>query len=575
MSRFRVATPSRILFSGLLLGSLIGAGRLWSADKKPTPKPSKSGDKQTEKPASGSEQKTQKVTPSLVKDVTKDYQLIPVTQFRTPGRHQLAASFRLRNRSGRTQTGPLALVVDGVPESASLFLTNFDGDLPDGRPFLDVVGSDELTGGALTPIQRIHFGTDKDLTAEARDALSLKLVSAGNQVAGEENSIRLRVVLLPQEILAQRDPKSLLPGKKYSQDDMNRVIATQEAWSDRLYQNKAVRGHGVTEDEKGQLNVFVYSDRAGISRELPGDLDGIPVQIRFVPGGFRAGPDFSGVTYDNGVAKSPATREAEADLAKTGSVGSAQYWPRPIPIGVSAFNVASGECATGTLGCRVVDASGTLYGLSNNHVFALENKGIIQVDSITQPGPLDTYRNGNPNNPCSPVAANKIGTLWDFEPIAVANGTIDSAIMKILNNSVDYRTPKGGYGAPTQNPLNAPLVGQSVQKVGRTTGYTLGNVIGINVSVVVNYGTLSAGYMGQLAFASAGQFGNSGDSGSLIVTNDRRPVALLFAGGGAAPGSDIIGNPIGLVLKRFNVAIDDGSKSIGSGTGRTGSGGGK
>ena len=56
-------------------------------------------------------------------------------------------------------------------------------------------------------------------------------------------------------------------------------------------------------------------------------------------------------------------------------------------------------------------------------------------------------------------------------------------------------------------------------------------------------------------------FSAGGDSGSLIVSDgvlmaDRCPVGLLFAG---SPTSTIA-NPIGVVLDRFGVAIDDGRR---------------
>ena len=51
-------------------------------------------------------------------------------------------------------------------------------------------------------------------------------------------------------------------------------------------------------------------------------------------------------------------------------------------------------------------------------------------------------------------------------------------------------------------------------------------------------------------------FGGPGDSGSLVVTQaDRRPIGILFGGG----GYDTILNPISPVLNRFKVGVDDGT----------------
>src|SRR5439155_16362832 len=42
----------------------------------------------------------------------------------------------------------------------------------------------------------------------------------------------------------------------------------------------------------------------------------------------------------------------------------------PVPIGVSTGNVTAADCATGTIAARV-KGTGTVYALSNNHVYAL------------------------------------------------------------------------------------------------------------------------------------------------------------------------------------------------------------
>jgi hypothetical protein len=59
--------------------------------------------------------------------------------------------------------------------------------------------------------------------------------------------------------------------------------------------------------------------------------------------------------------------------------------------------------------------------------------------------------------------------------------------------------------------------------------------------------------------------GGPGDSGSLIVVDEpgtrdhRKPVGLLFAGGPRGVVDATIANPIGPVLQRFNLEVDDGS----------------
>ena len=82
----------------------------------------------------------------------------------------------------------------------------------------------------------------------------------------------------------------------------------------------------------------------------------------------------------------------------------------------------------------------------------------------------------------------------------------------------------------------APVLGMAVGKSGRTTQLTSGRITGVGVTVNVNYGGgRVAHFRDQTAIrASSGNFSAGGDSGSSIWTWDsaRRPVGLLFAGGG-------------------------------------------
>src|SRR5437667_8230713 len=78
------------------------------------------------------------------------------------------------------------------------------------------------------------------------------------------------------------------------------------------------------------------------------------------------------------------------------------------------------------------------------------------------------------------------------------------------------------------------LLGLNVQKYGRTTKLTHGQITGINATVDVCYDMFCfklARFVDQLVI-EPGSFAGGGDSGSLIVTDDnnKSPVGLLFAG---------------------------------------------
>ena len=134
---------------------------------------------------------------------------------------------------------------------------------------------------------------------------------------------------------------------------------------------------------------------------------------------------------------------------------------------------------------------------------------------------------------------------------------LDAALALTTTDDLGTETPEDGYGAPRSTTAEAQL-GMTVQKYGRTTGYTHGRVTGINAIIDVSYRTGTARFEDQIMISGNG-FSTGGDSGSLIVTEgmlfgDRRPVGLLFAGS----ATNTIANPIDLVLDRFGVRIDGG-----------------
>jgi PKD repeat protein len=225
---------------------------------------------------------------------------------------------------------------------------------------------------------------------------------------------------------------------------------------------------------------------------------------------------------------------------------------RPVPIGVSTGHP---DITAGTIGCRVRDGQGNVYALSNNHVYANQNDAYLG-DSALQPG---TYDGGE-----DPV--DSIGNLIDFEPIdfsVFGSNTMDAAIAISATTDLDCSTPSDdGYGIPSSE-ITSAYVGLGVQKYGRTTGLTHGEISEIGVTAAVCYAKCNnpifakyAWFEDQMAIISVNSdaFSLGGDSGSLIVTEDgENPVGLLFAGS----STHTLANQIDLVLDRFGVTVDD------------------
>jgi S1-C subfamily serine protease len=234
--------------------------------------------------------------------------------------------------------------------------------------------------------------------------------------------------------------------------------------------------------------------------------------------------------------------------------------------GVSCGHV---DVSAGTFGCLVRRGS-DLYMLSNNHVLANTNRANVG-DPILQPGRHD-----------GGTLADKIAELEAWIPIEMgteesdcpwANATVEvlNAVASALGSSSRLQALAG---RPAQNrvdcaiarPLSPDLVrpeilgigvprgaregalGMAVQKSGRTTGHTTGQISQIDVTVQVDYEGKTVTFVDQF-MATAMSAG--GDSGSAVLDMDGYVIGLLFAGSDLAT----LINPIQLVLQELNVEL--------------------
>ena len=311
------------------------------------------------------------------------------------------------------------------------------------------------------------------------------------------------------------------PGTSYSSapppDVLERVKAIQEKHTDKLMEKPEIVGTAIGLDKDGNPAIYVLTEKAGVAG-IPKELDSVPVVVE-VSGKIRAfgNPDK--------VVKSET---------------NPYWWPRPVPIGVSTGN--ANENSAGTIGCRVKKGN-NVYALSNNHVYARENKADIG-EKVLQPGVYDGGKDPD----------DAIGTLSDFKTIdfsPTASNDIDAAIALSNTTLLGNSTPSNGYGKPSSTPV-PPSINMKVMKYGRTTGQTSGKIYLINATVNVGYDSGTAKFVKQIII-TPGSFSKPGDSGSLIVRqSDKGPVGLLFAGS----SSFTVANPIKTVLDYFGVTID-------------------
>lgn len=247
----------------------------------------------------------------------------------------------------------------------------------------------------------------------------------------------------------------------------------------------------------------------------------------------------------------PAEIEDEiTDVIETGVIKALKArtdrW-RPAPGGVS---IGHQQVSAGTLGCLVRKLGGETFILSNNHVLADSNNAAIG-SNILQPGKFD-----------GGILADRIAMLADFVPIKFEGESsgckIGKAIVGVLNFSaasakrqtrleaVNSEQPENLVDAAIARPINdenvleeileigVPLgleigsLGMRIQKSGRTTGLTRGEITQVDAAVMVQYGEgKTALFVDQIM---AGEMCSGGDSGSAVLNMDRELVGLLFAG---------------------------------------------
>ena len=265
-------------------------------------------------------------------------------------------------------------------------------------------------------------------------------------------------------------------------------------------------------------------------------------------------------------------------------VASAQTTPdcrtgaegRPIVLGISGGNInsAASSCCAGTLGALVHDLAGTQYVLSTNTVLArasiAQGHFHAQVgERIIQPGLVETQ--------CARDASTTIATLTRWVPLrfGLSNAnTVDAAIAKLLPNMVDPGGPIFNIGPISANtiPVSQLQIGHYVQKMGRTSCLTQGQIDAVDATAKVVYGntgchTYSSGhatFYHQILIFPVGHFaafGNGSDSGSMVLTMESCPRAIGMAF--AAAGSLTLVNPIDRVLKSLNVALVNGCTNAG------------
>ena len=235
----------------------------------------------------------------------------------------------------------------------------------------------------------------------------------------------------------------------------------------------------------------------------------------------------------------PHTAVSLADLRTMVDAGT--YDPLTGGISVGPCRAIDGYVFVGTLGLVVEDNdTGDPMMLSNFHVMCVNNAWSAG-DTMAQPG--------RPDGGSCP--ADVVGELTR----AQLGGQVDAAVARITNRNHNCRITEIGAVNGTATVTD----GEAVRKRGRTTELTHGFVddVALTVTVPYDFGIGNVTLTNQIGIivdsGQSAQFGNSGDSGSVVVNASGAVVGLYFAG--TAAGDYGVANPIAAVLGALDVRL--------------------
>lgn len=218
-----------------------------------------------------------------------------------------------------------------------------------------------------------------------------------------------------------------------------------------------------------------------------------------------------------------------------------RYDPLKGGISIGPCRTVGGYIYVGTLGAIVRDnATNDPMLLSNFHVMCVDDQWSAG-DDMCQPSRPD-----GGHCPADIVGQLQRASLGGQVDCAVASHAARGYACEIVDiGSVT--------GTATAN------VGLAVRKRGRTTGLTYGTVDTVDLTVSIDYEdglgivTLTDQIGIEVDPERSVRFGDNGDSGSVVVNDQRRVVGLYFAG--TDSGDYGVANPIQAVLSALNISM--------------------
>jgi hypothetical protein len=205
---------------------------------------------------------------------------------------------------------------------------------------------------------------------------------------------------------------------------------------------------------------------------------------------------------------------------------------RPLRAGLS---IGGQNATAGTLGYFVVDEAGQLYILSATDVL-----GYVLANRVLQPGPFDGGQ----------MPADVVGRLAERLPLT--SGPVPVAhltALAALDAGIEIEAAMPNRGLVLG--VRPPEVGMQVRKLGRSTGWTQGQITAVDQTVSLNLGN---GQTVQVRGAARAALESSpGDAGALVVDEEGYAIGILVAT--LPTGREAYIAPMPAILDSFGVQL--------------------
>lgn len=224
-----------------------------------------------------------------------------------------------------------------------------------------------------------------------------------------------------------------------------------------------------------------------------------------------------------------------------------------LPLGLEDHRRRQDKCPLKT-GCRIAPKGANWIGTLGAGVqFKDRETGALKTGALTNAHVTGFRSIGTemlqPDGSCQWFG--KVARVVDLKFDRTPN-LIDAALIDCFRPADGHYTGANGGTVGTEvigigriNPSPVtPALGMKVQKGGQTTAVTTGTIKAVEGTTFVSYGRDGTAYFQQQMdiHGDNGEFSAAGDSGSIILTMDRRPVGLLFAGSTGVTVANYISN---------------------------------